>query len=147
MTIFMGANNTLAQQGPSFQPIVGGQGGGKASEFYDSYAIPASGFADGDSIEMGPPNALRKGDLFLGFSLWHEAMGAGVVAAVGDDGSATRYASALDVAAAATAAKNGNLFAGVGYLLTQDRPLRVRLSGAAPTATKIIKIYWRVLRP
>lgn len=147
MTIYKGVQRTLAIPGPSFAPIVGGLAGGKAASFYDSYTIPASGFADGDSIEMGPPNALKKGDVFLGYDLWHEAMGSSVVAAVGDDGSATRYGSAHNVASLATAAKNLNLFTGFGYQLTQDRPLLVRLSGAAPTAGKIISITWRVLRP
>lgn len=146
MTDFKGVNNTLAQQGPSFQPISGGQAGGKAAEFYDYFVIPASGFADGDLIEMGPPNALRKGDIFLGYNLWHEAMGSSVVAAVGDDGSATRYGSGHDVAALATAAKTLNLASAFGYVLTQDRPLKIRLSGAAATAGKKISISWRVLR-
>lgn len=147
MTIFKGVQNTLAQPGPSFQPVVGGMGGGKPGFFFDSYTIPAAGFADGDSIEMGPVNALKKGDILLGYSLWHQAMGANVVAAVGDDGSATRYGSGHDVSALATAPKSLNLFTGFGYQLTQDRPLRLRLSGAAATAGKIIAIEWRVLRP
>ena len=143
MTIFKGVYNTLAQQGPSFVPIVGGLGGGKATIFYDYYAIPASGFADGDSINLGVENALKKGDTFLDFHLWHEAMNTSVVANVGDD---DRYGVNLDVAAAGTAPKVGNAFAGFGYLLTQDRPLRVKLSGATPTPAKIIKIAWAVLR-
>lgn len=147
MTTFKGVNRTQAEPGPNFAPITNGDGGGKPATFYDEYTIPANGFADGDSIEMGPPNALRKGDRFLGYELWHEAMGASVVAAVGDDGAATRYGSAHDVAALATAAKRQNTFTGVGYVLTQDRPLLVRLSGAAPTAAKKIKIIWSVLRP
>lgn len=147
MTTFKGYYNTLVQQGPSFVPIVGGLGGGKLSVFFDYYTIPASGFADGDSIELGPINALKKGDLFLDYHLWHEAMGTSVVAALGDDGSATRYGSAHDVAAAGTAPKVGNAFAGFGYALTQDRPFLLRLSGAAPTAGKIVKVGWAVLRP
>lgn len=144
MTIFKGLYNTLAEQGPSFVPISGGLGGGKPSIFFDQYTIPAEGFADGDSIDLGPINALRKGDLFLDYHLWHQDMGASVVAALGDDGSATRYGSAHDVSAAGV--KVGNAFAGFGYLLTQDRPFRLRLSGAAPTAGKIVKVGWAVLR-
>jgi hypothetical protein len=147
MTVYRGVQNTLAQKGPSFAPISSGYGGGKPAFFYDYYTIPASGFADGDSIEMGPDYALKKGDTFMGYSLWHEAMGASVVAAVGDDGSATRYGSAHDVAALATTPKTLNVFTGFGYVLTQDRPLRLRLSGAAPTAAKTVRIEWRVLRP
>lgn len=147
MTTYKGYYRTLAIPGSSFAPLAGGIAFGKPALCFDTYTIPASGFADGDSIEMGPPNALRKGDIFLDFHLWHEAMGSSVVAAVGDDGSATRYASALDVAAAGTAPKVGNVYGGFGYALTQDRPLLVRLSGAAPTAGKIIKIAWAVLRP
>lgn len=146
MTTFKGVLNTLAQQGPNHVPIAG-LNGGKPLVFFDYYAIPASGFADGDSFDLGPINALRKGDRFIDFHLWHEAMGSSVVATVGDDGSAARYGSALDVAAAGTAPKVGNVFGGFGYELTQDRPLRVTLSGAAPTAAKIIKVMWAVLRP
>lgn len=147
MAIFKGVQRTLATPGPNFAPIVGGLGGGKPAWFYDSYTIPASGFADGDSIEMGPPNALRRDDVFLGYELWHQDMGASVLAAIGDDGSATRYGSGHNVAALATAPKTLNLFTGFGYRLTQDRPLLIRLSGAAPTAGKIISLAWRVLRP
>lgn len=147
MTTYKGTNRTLVDQGPSFAPIVGGQGGGKMATFYDSYTIPASGFLDGDSIELGPVNALRKGDIFMGLALWHEAMGSSVVAKVGDDGDDDRYFTSTSVATAATAPKTENAFAGVGYVLTQDRPLLVNLSGAAPTAGKIIKLRWHVLRP
>lgn len=147
MTTFKSVNRTLVVAGPSFTPVSGGLAGGRVAGFSDSYAIPATGFLDGDKIELGIENTLKKGDTFLGYDLWHEAMGASVVAAVGDDGSANRYGNAHDVAAAATAAKKPNVFGGVGYQLTQDRPLLVTLSGAAPTATKIIKLIWFVLRP
>lgn len=147
MATFKGVNRTLVVPGPNFQPLSGGLGGGKVAGFYDTYTIPAAGFADGDSIDLGPALAFKKGDIFLDFALWHEAMGAGVVAAVGDDGSATRFASALDVAALATAAKKPNLYTGIGYQFTQDRPCLVRLSGAAPTAAKQVKLWWWVLRP
>lgn len=146
MAIFKSVNRALVVPGPAFAPIVGGKAGGRVCGFYDTYVTPASGFADGDSIEFGIENTLKKGDIFLDFGLWHEAMGASCVAAVGDDGSATRYASALDVAALATAAKKPNLYTGIGYELTQDRPLLVRLSGAAPAAAKGIKLWWWVLR-
>lgn len=147
MTTFKSVNRTLVVPGPSFAPLVGGVGGGKLAAFFDSYTIPATGFLNGDAIEFGEANTLKKDDVFLGYQLWHEAMGASVVAAVGDDGSASRYGSAHDVAAAATAAKLPNVFGGVGYRLTQDRPLLVTLSGAAPTAAKIVKLIWFVLRP
>lgn len=147
MATFKGVQRTLAVAGPNFAPIVGGMGGGKPAWFYDTYVIPASGFADGDKIEFGPPNAFRKGDIFIDFALWHEAMGASVVAAVGDDQTANKFAGALDVAALATAAKKPNLYTGIGHVFTQDRPLLVTLSGAAPTAAKGLKIWWCVLRP
>ena len=146
MTTFKSVNRTLVVPGPSFTPVSGGLAGGRVCGFYDTYVIPASGFADGDNIEFGIENTLKKGDVFLDFALWHEAMGSSVVAALGDDGSATRYASALDVAALATAAKKPNLYTGIGYQLTQDRPLLLRLSGAAPTAAKGLKLWWWVLR-
>lgn len=148
MTTFKSVNRTLVVPGPAFAPISGGQAGGRVSGNYDTFIVPADPvFADGDNIEFGIENAFKKGDIFLDFALWHEAMGASVVAAVGDDGSATRFASALDVAALATAAKKPNLYTGIGYQFTRDRPLLVRLSGAAPTAAKGLKLWWWVLRP
>lgn len=146
MTIYKSVNRTLTIPGPSFAAIAAGLGGGRLAGFCDSYAIPAAGFLAGDGIEFGEPNTLKKGDTFMGYELWHEAMGAGVLAAIGDDGVGARYGSAHDVAAAATTAKLPNVFAGVAYQLTQDRPLIVTLSGAAPTAAKIIRLAWYVLR-
>ena len=146
MATFKSVNRSLVVPGPNFAPVTGGKGGGRVCGFYDTFVLPASGFANGDNIEFGIENTFKKGDIFLDFAFWHEAMGASVVAAVGDDGSSSRFASALDVAALATAAKKPNLYTGIGYEFTQDRPLLITLSGATPTASKGLKLWWWVLR-
>lgn len=145
MATTRGVNNTLAQQGPNFAPVTGGDGGGKAASFYDERTLTASDVQNGIVI-MGPDKALKKGDRVIGMQLMWGTLGAGVTLAVGDDGSANRYITATAAAAPNAAPQQINVITGFGYQLTQDRDLQVTIGGAAPAAGQKIAIAWQVLR-
>jgi hypothetical protein len=143
MAIFRGASNQAAQQGPAMVPLSGGVGGGKVAGFYDTFVVPAAGMAANDQIEMGPPTGLKKGDVVVNVTIWHDALGAAALLAAGDDGAPARYVTA---AAAAAAGLKQMSQSGFGYQLTQDRPFLIQITGGAPTPAATIKCHWAVLR-
>jgi hypothetical protein len=139
-----GVNNTAAQQGPTFAPVNNGDGGGKDANFYDEYVVKA-GDAQNDIVIMGPDKALKKADRMALVTMWWDAMGAGVTLAVGDNGSANRYITA--VAANAAGGPQGiNANGGFGFVLDIDRDMQITIGGGAPTVGAKIKLAWNVIR-
>lgn len=146
MATARGVNNTKAQQGPSFVPVTGGDGGGKAGSFYDEFVIPnaGAGSAQNDVVIMGTDKALKKGDRVVSMVLWTQDLGAAATLSVGDSGSATRYVNAFN---AHQDASSPLAHGGFGFLIAADDDLKITIGGAAPTAGQKIAIEWRVLRP
>ncbi len=95
----------------------------------------ASGGADGDSYNL---TKIPKGARILRIETVNEALGASVVAKIGITGSLSKYGAAIDYAAA-----GADLFcqtvATYGLRTTTEETLIMTLTGAAPTASAVLK--------
>lgn len=145
MAKFYGANYTLATPGPNVQPIPSGDQGGSMRVVYDSFTAPTGGLAINDTIDFGAPaGAIKAGDRIVGARIVTDALGAGALLQLGDDGVANRFITASDASAAVTMTLNN--LANFGWQVDQNRPIRVTLTGAVMAAGKNVKILVELLR-
>jgi hypothetical protein len=143
---FKGVNCTLAQPGPTRAPIVSGDAGGDERGYYDEYVVLGTEVIN-DLVQFGPPaGGLLLGDRVIGVSLFWDALGAGALLSLGDDGNAARFIAAVDAHLVATAPQGIGVAAGFGWQVDQDRPMLLKFTGANPAAAAKIRCSWRVLR-
>jgi hypothetical protein len=145
MAKYFGVNFTLNTPGPNAQPIPSGDAAGDFRMSYDEYTTVA-GILVNDTIDFGRYSGLlRPGDRIISAQMVYAAMGAGVLFALGDDGVANRFITAQDVSAAGSTNLN-NFVAGFGWQVDIARPLRITVTGAAPTAGRKVQVTLGCLR-
>lgn len=119
----------------AFDPLKPNELGGRLRIAFFDFTTPASGGADGDIYVL---TRLPKGARVIGLVTVNEALGASVVAKVGIVGADTKYGSAIDMAAAG-ADPFVQTVATYGLETTAEEDVIMTLTGAVPTASRIVK--------
>lgn len=119
----------------SFDQLQPNQAHGRLRLAFFNCTTPASGNADGDSFNLCK---IPKGARIVGIATVNEALGSSVVAKIGITGSLSKYGAAIDMAAAG-ADPFVQTVATYGLETTTEETLIMTLTGAAPTASKIVK--------
>jgi len=105
---------------------------------FAEYTIPATGFADGDSIDLF---TIPAGARYCRGQMVFDDMGVLVVASVGDSVVNNRFATAVDVATAAGSVEIGSRTAALSFNeTTKEELISVTLSGGTPLAGAVIKV-------
>jgi hypothetical protein len=113
---------------------------GRVRMAFWEFTTLAAGGADGDSFAACE---IPKGARILGGKCCNEALGAGVVAGIGITGSAAKYGTGIDMAAAGEDLFANTIALNYGVRTTAKERILVVLTGAAPAASK--KIYGHIL--
>lgn len=112
--------------------------GGREVPIVFSHTVVADTTADTVQLCVIPANS-EVVDLCFSF----DAMGGTCTAALGDAGSATRYAIATSTVAAGKF--NGMLSAGQNYRPTADAIVFITWAGSNPTAAAVLKGYFSII--
>jgi hypothetical protein len=113
---------------------------GRVRMAFWEFTTLAAGGADGDSFAACE---IPKGARILGGKTACEALGAGVVAAIGITGSATKYGTGIDMAAAGEDLFANTIALNYGVRTTAKERILIVLTGAAPAASK--KVWGHIL--
>jgi len=111
--------------------------GGKVRVQYDNYTCSST--ADGTEINVAK---LPKGAVFLFAIISHAALGTGVTLQMGDSGDDDRYLAATSAESAGqiiATAQNG-----VGYEMSSDTTIFVKIGGAAATGLIEVLTFYAV---
>ena len=123
------------QAAGSYAPLAPNELAGRLRVAYFDFTTLATGGADGDSYNL---TRIPSGARILRIKTVNEALGTSVVAAIGISGSTSKYGAGLDLAAAGTD-EDCLTVATYGLVTTAEENLIMTLTGAAPTASKIVK--------
>ena len=125
MASLKGTNITAMDASPSTK-VKSSEVHGRMRVAKDSYT--AAGASIGDTITVA---RLPKGAVVYGVTVWHAALGTGVLLAAGDSGDIDRYVTA--VASATAGKKLLTNSVGFAYEQTAETDVILTVSGAAAT--------------